>query len=85
VELLPIVVWTSQLTPVQRMFAHFARLSPTKTQSVMLTHFFVAQTVTIGEQMIIPETDFLKRIFTDSDHFTPNSFQLRKHGSGSNV
>ena len=46
-ELLPSVVWPSQSTPAQCMFAHFARLSPcAKTQSVTLTHFFVAQTVT---------------------------------------
>jgi len=49
VELLPSVVWTSLSTPEQRVFAHVARRSPcTKTQSVALTNFFVAQTVTIG-------------------------------------
>jgi len=55
VELLPSVVWTSQSPPAQRMFTHFARLSPcAKRQSVTLTHFFVAQTVTIGKQGISP-------------------------------
>jgi len=41
-------VWCGQVSQhQQRMFAHFARLSPcTKTQSVTLTLFFVAQTVT---------------------------------------
>jgi len=49
VELLHSVVWTSPSTPAQRMIAHFARLSPcAKTQFVTLTHFFVAQTVTIS-------------------------------------
>jgi len=39
--------------------AHFARLSPcAKTQNVMLTPFFVAQTVTIGEQKISPRIFF---------------------------
>ena len=38
VELLPSVVWTSQSTLAQRMFAYFARLSPcAKMQSVTLT------------------------------------------------
>ena len=46
---------------MQRMFVHFARLSPcAKMRSVTLTYFFVAQTVTIGKQRIIPESDFLK-------------------------
>jgi len=53
------VVWTSQSTPAQRMFAHFARLSPcAKTQSVTLTDVFVAQTVTTGKQRISPQSDF---------------------------
>ena len=59
--LLPSVVCTSQSTPAQRMFVHFARLSPcAKTQSVMLTHFFVAQTVTIGKQRISQKSDLKK-------------------------
>ena len=46
---LPSVVLTSQPTPAQCMFTHFTRLGPcAKTQSVTLTHVFVAQTVTIS-------------------------------------
>jgi len=49
VELLPSVVWPSQSTPAQCMFAHFVRPSPcAKTQSVTLTHFFVPQAVAIS-------------------------------------
>ena len=51
------------------MLAHFARLSAcTKTQSVTLTHFFVAQTVTISKQRIALESDFFKRYFTHSKY-----------------
>jgi len=40
-ELLPSVVWTSQSTRAQRMFAHFVGRNPSaKTQSVTLIHFF---------------------------------------------
>ena len=47
-ELLPSVVWTSQSTPAQCMLAHFTRLGPcAKTQSVTLTHFFVAQSQSV--------------------------------------
>jgi len=46
---MPTVLLTSQSTPAQCMFAHFTRLGPcAKTQSVKLTHFFLAQTVTIS-------------------------------------
>ena len=85
-ELLPSVVRTSQSTPAQRMFAHFARLSPgAKTQSVTLTHFLVAQIVTIGKQRISPKSDLKKIIFTRSDYSRPNSFRLCRPGSDSSV
>jgi len=68
------------------MFAHFVRLSPcAKTQNVTLTHFFVAQTVTIGEQKISPKSDIFKIIFTDSCYSVPNSFRLARPGSGSSI
>ena len=86
VEILPSVVWASQSTPAQRIFAHFVRLSTgAKTQSVTLTDFFVAQTVTIGEQKISPKSDFFKIIFTDSDCSRPNSLRLPRPGSGSSI
>jgi len=63
-ELLLSMVWTSQSTAAQRIFVHFVRLPPcATTQSVTLTDFFVAQTVTIGEQKISPKSDFLKKDF----------------------
>jgi len=37
-------------------------------------HNRVATLVTIGEQKISLKSDFLKRIFTDSDYSRPNSF-----------
>ena len=86
VELLTSVVWTSQSTPAQRMFAHFVRLSPgAKLQSVTLTDFLEAQTVTVGKQRISPNSDFFKIIFTHSDYSRPNSFRLCRPGSGSSV
>jgi len=47
----------------------------------------VTTLVTIGEQKISSESNFLKRIFTESDYSRPNSFrlQLRRPGSGSSV
>jgi len=47
----------------------------------------VATLVTIGEQKIIPESDFFKRICTESDYSRPNSFRLRlrRPDSGSSV
>jgi len=62
VELLPSVVWKSQSTPAQRMFVHFATLSPcAKIRNVTLTGFLVVQIVTIGEQKITTKSDFLKK------------------------
>jgi len=78
VELLPSVVWTSQSTPAQRIFVHFATLCPcAKTQSVTLTHLFVAQTVTTGEQKISPESDLFKE-------FLPTPTTPGRTPSGSN-
>ena len=48
-------------------------------------HNSVATLVTIGEQKIRLKSDFLKRIFTDSDCSRPNFFRLRRPGSGSSV
>jgi len=78
-------VWCGQVSQhQQRIFAHVVGLSPcAKPRSVTLTDFFVAQTVAIGELKISPKSDFLKRIFTDSDYSRPNSFQLPRPGSGS--
>jgi len=60
-------VRTSQSTPAQRMFPHFARLSlSAKTKSVTLTHFFVAQTATTGKQGFSPKSDLKKITFTHS-------------------
>jgi len=86
VEILPSVVWTSQSKPPQGIFTHFVRLNPcAKTQSVTLADFFVAQTVTIGEQKISPKSDIFKRIFTDSYYSTPNSFRPPRPGSVNSI
>jgi len=43
------VMWASQSTPAQCMFAQFARLSPcAKTEGVTVIHFLVVQTATIS-------------------------------------
>jgi len=42
----------------------FVRLNPcAKTQSATLTDFFVAQTITLGEQKISPKSDLKKKEF----------------------
>ena len=79
-------MWTSQSTPAQWIFAHFVRIIPcAKARSVTLTDFFVALTVTNGEQKISPKSDLKKIIFINSGHCRPNSFRLPRSGSGISI
>jgi len=48
-------------------------------------HNRVETLVTIGEQNTSLDSNCFKIIFTDSDYSRPNSFRLRRLGSGSSV